>query len=198
MNNNSPFPPELRTMSIVPRWSIVWTTQEDNVANHSFYVTVYSHMIARTIKWKGPKDYLMFLALMHDADETITGDVVSPAKDQIVDYDKMADYVDAKMYERMGGLVHELAEMGNSISTKVGEEADAIVKAADRMDALFFLLVEARRGNNVIDSLILKAQLRLESAWRELPAEETVLDFKWNTVVLPAIERHKVEGGLGI
>ena len=196
--NNSPFPPELRTASIVPRWSIVYVTQRDTVANHSYFVTVYAHMIARIIKWKGPRDYLMFSALMHDVDETITGDIVSPVKSQIIDEERMQEYVDHKVFERLGGLAHELSDLGEACKLEQMDEVDAIVKAADRMDALFFLTMEARRGNTVIDPLIRDAHARLEGAWRDLPGDRALIDFTWQTVVMPAIETHKTEGGRGV
>lgn len=196
--NNSPFSPELRTLSIVPRWSIVFTTQRDTVANHSYFVAVYAHMIARVIKWKGPRDYLMFLALCHDMDETVTGDMVSPVKSHILDNEKYDEYVDSRMHSRMGGMVNELADLSHNLPIKILDEADLIVKAADRLDALFFLIMELRRGNKVIEKLVHDAERKLEGAWRELPADEAHINFTWQTVVLPAIQAHQTEGGMGV
>lgn len=194
----SPFPPELRTMSIVPRWSIVHVTQKDTVANHSYYVTLYSYMIARTVKWEGKIDHLMFTALLHDLDESVTGDIVGPIKEYIIDQDKMNDFLDRKITDRFGALAQETAWLESTMKLGELEEAEAIVKAADRLDAVFFLLMEERRGNTTISPLVRDATNRLEGAWRELPAEKSVIDFTWHTSVLPAIELHKSEGGRGV
>lgn len=198
LQNSSPFPPELRTMAIVPRWSIVFTTQKDTVANHSYFVAIYAHMIGRVIKWEGPKTFLMFAALMHDIEEVITGDLVSPIKSHILDEERMAEYVDAKIFERLSGLANEHADLQEACKVRHIEEVEAIVKAADRLDALLFLIMEERRGNTVISGLVRDAFTRLEGAWRDLPAEPNHLDFTWNTMVLPAIEAHKSEGGRGL
>ncbi len=198
MNNNTPFPPELRTMAIVPRWSIVHVTQRDAVANHSYFVAIYAHMIARTIKWTGPRDYLMFSALLHDLDETITGDLVGPIKEYIVDEERMHDYVDNKLFDRFGSLVQEHTWLESMCKVRHAEEADAIIKAADRLDAVLFLIMEKRRGNSTILKLVPKAQNRLEAAWRALPADRELIDMTWQTVVLPSLAEHETEGGQGI
>lgn len=196
--NNTPFPPELRTMSIVPRWSIVHVTQRDTVANHSYFVTVYAHMISRVIKWGGPNDYLMFSALLHDLDEVLTGDLVGPIKEYIIDEERMHEYVDHKIFERFGSLAHEHAYLEGQCKMRHAEEADTIIKAADRLDAVFFLIMESRRGNSTILPLIETAQNRLEAAWRELPTTKTQIDMTWQTVILPSLALHKAEGGRGL
>ena len=39
---NRCFPPELRTASVIARWSIVWTLTRDTVSNHSYFVALYA------------------------------------------------------------------------------------------------------------------------------------------------------------
>lgn len=192
------FPPELRTMSIVPRWSICHVTQKDTVANHSYYVAIYSHLIARVIKWQGPKEYLVFMALIHDLSETTTGDLVGPIKEYILDYDKMDDFLYKKMSDRFSCLMTECSELEKNLEGEQADEADAIIKAADRLDAVYFLIMEERRGNTTISQLVHSAIHRLEGAWRELPAHRDVIDRTWQTVVLSSIEAHKSEGGRGV
>lgn len=171
---------------------------KDTVSNHSYFVTIYAHMIGRVIKWAGPRDYLMFAALCHDVAETVTGDLVSPTKPHILDYEKHDAYVDRHMYDRMGGIVIELADMSDSLSTSTMDEADAIIKTADRLDALLFLIMEERRGNKVISDLVKDAFNRFERAWRDLPAPKDLLDMTFQTMMVPSIEAHKHEGGRGI
>lgn len=196
--NNSPFPPELRTMAIVPRWSIVHVTQKDTVANHSYFVAVYAHMVARVIGWEGPRDLLMFSALLHDLDETVTGDLVGPIKDYILDRDRMDDFVDKKIMDRFGSLVNEYSWMESSHRVRQVEEVDLIIKAADRLDAVLFLVMEQRRGNATVIDLVVSATNRLEASWRDLPANRELIDLTWQTVVLPSIASHRDNGGKGI
>lgn len=196
--NNTPFPPELRTLSVVPRWSIVHTTQVDTVSNHSFFVTFYAHMIGRVIKWEGSRTYLLYAALLHDCEEAILGDLVSPIKKQIIDQEKADEYVNMKMQERMNGIVMEFADLTKDSSMRMLDEADLIIKAADRLDALLFLIMESRRGNKVIDPLIKTSTALLEAAWRDLPVEDDVINMTWQTTVLPSLELHRTHGGQGL
>lgn len=196
--NKFHFPPELRTASIVPRWSIVFTLTSDYVTNHSYFVTMYAHAIARLIKWRGPLASLMYLALTHGLDETVTGDIVSIVKSEIIDKERAADYIDLKMRERLPGVIDELEAIEDTLPEQQYNEAWAIITAADRLDALLFLLTEQRLGNGVIAPRVPSAQARLAAVWRELPAPKDELDRLWATVVVPSVNAHKNDGGHGI
>jgi 5'-deoxynucleotidase len=193
------FPPELRTASVVPRWSIVWTLTRDTVSNHSFYVTFYAREIARLIKWPGDHGNLMYRAMTHDLDELITGDIVSPVKREIIDDRRAAEFIDAKMSERFAVVMRDLDELADEARFEE-EEAQSwdIIKAADRLDALLFLIIEQRMGNSVIAPRISPAWSQLEASWRKLPADQDTLDRTWNTVVVPAVNDHATTGGYGI
>ena len=193
----SPFPPELRTLAFVPRWNIVFTSLKDNVAAHSYYVMVYSFVIARTIGWKGPPDFLFMNAAMHDNDESITGDITGPVKTAIVDADKAFSVLQELSEDRMGGLMQMYYDMEDEVSPAVIKEADAIVHAADKLDAVLFLIMNQRMGNSFVEPALLGGMKSLEGSWRALPVSKDVIDRTWQTVMLPAIEEHKVRGGRG-
>jgi 5'-deoxynucleotidase len=196
------FPPELRTASIVPRWSIVWTLTRDTVANHSYYVTLYARKIAQLLGWSGNWGALVFLALTHDLDETITGDMVSPVKSEILDEHRASDYIEMKMTERLPDVMAEIHAItdceDNPAKERIIDECWRIIKAADRLDALLFLIGEHRMGNAVIAPRIIDAQARCYSAWLDLPKEDATLQELWQTVMLPAIKEHQEQGGHGV
>ena len=104
------FSPELRTASVVPRWSIVWTQTRDVLSNHSFFVTLYAEQIARLIRWDGDRARLMVMAITHDLDELVTGDIVGPAKREIIDTDKAQAYIDKNMLQRLPYVVQQDAD----------------------------------------------------------------------------------------
>lgn len=201
---HSPFPAELRTAAIIPRWSVVWTLNRDVVSSHSYFVTFYSYQIAKLIGWQGSYARLMYMALVHDLDETITGDLVSPTKRAIIDLSRAATYIDEKMRERLPTVVETL----DSFKDHGGEDADAksIVTAADRLDALLFLTVEQRMGNRHVFSRCQDARERLREAWMALPVDENdihargddYLEHLWKSVVEPAIAEHESGGGSGV
>ena len=187
---NHYFPPELRTASIVHRWSIVRTLERDNVANHTFYVTIYARGIARLIKWEGDYEKLMMKALTHDLDETITGDIVSPVKAQIIDETKAGVYVGALLDERLPGFA--------SMIRTADPEMDAIIKAADRLDALLFLINEGKLGNSIVRHRTSDAEHKLYEAWLRLPCEDTMeLNNTWR-VVSAAVGNHNNYGSRGV
>lgn len=205
----NPFPPELRTAAIIPRWSVVWTLNKDTVSNHSFYVTMYAYHIAKLIRWNGDMSVLMYAALVHDLDEVVTGDIVSPVKRAIIDEKISGPYILDKMTERMPIIMKELDTVyeRNKGSSK-DEEINAIVKAADRLDALLFLVIEQRMGNRHVFARCGDALERLEEAWMKLPFSyqmgetsqmgETRLSALWADVVLPSIKAHGQYGGSGV
>lgn len=192
----NPFPPELRTMAIVPRWCIVATTLKDNVATHTCFVAIYSYLIAEVIGWKGPRDYLLMNALMHDNDETITGDITGPVKSIVTD-GAAEQFLMEKTEERMGGLVEAFYNLEDSISGLWIPEADTIVTAADKLDALLFLVLNKRMGNTLVDPALKGGMISLEGAWRKLPADKEILDKTWQTVMLPSIDEHYERGARG-
>lgn len=195
MTRPSPFPAELRTAAIVPRWSVVHTIMRDTIASHSYFVTLYSFQIANLIEWDGDYGALSYRALSHDLDETVTGDIVSPVKREIVDDVRAADYIDAKMWQRMPGVMERIARVEDYNRLY---EIDFIVTAADRLDALLFLVMEKRMGNGVVAPRIPSAMDRFEQSWRQLPASRDVLDELWHTVMRPAVISHETVGGFGV
>ena len=195
---NNPFPPELRTAAFVPRWVIMWTNLKSDIAQHSFFAALYAYEIAKVIKWRGPLDYLLMKCLMHDLEETSSGDVIGPAKQMIIDKEKAEAWLEAQMFERMGQLFVDFCTMENDVSDTVFNDVERIAKAADILDAVLHLKVEKRLGNSNTEYAVKKLVATLESKWRELPADPDLLSETWQTVVLPAIRAHETEGGKGV
>ncbi len=202
---NSLFPPELRTASVVQRWSIVRTVNPDSVANHSFYVSFYALQIARLINWPGPYADLTFMALMHDIEETFTSDIISPVKRQIVDEGALANFVSEQMKERLPLVEAQLDRIAESMW---GESIQKIIKVADKVDACVNLIIEQRMGNMVLAPLYKDALENLVLAWHELGVELYNEDdglpewnahrALWNDQIYPALQAHWQFGGIGI
>lgn len=203
---NNPFPVRLRAASIVPRWSIVHTLKPDYVAGHSFYVAIYSAQIARLINWRGVMGELLWEALTHDVfDELVTGDLVGPVKSNIIDPQKFSKFVARKVVEMMPGLPrYEFRPQS------AGEEIKRIIKAADQLDALFYVLGEQALGNQIIAARYQSSYDKAREAWFRLPGcddEGFVVDPTstrpseprvprrladlWLDVITPAIDEHK-------
>ncbi len=194
------FPPELRTASIVPRWSIVFTLRQDNVAQHSYFVTFYALSIAKLLDWTDSRLLLAltYKAMVHDLDETITGDLVSPVKSEIIDEQRCNDFIRLKMKQRLPAVLHELDKIETDPwgTGAFAPRMDAIIKVADRLDALLFLIGEHKMGNGMVVPRIEDAKQRFYASWMDLLAEETEdrLQMLWNTVMMPVIGEHQANG----
>lgn len=191
------FPPELRTASIVPRWSIVHTLCRDTLSNHSFFVAYYALQIARLVGWY--RDYhapLMEYALVHDMDEIITGDIVSPVKHAVVDPERLNTLVQPILQDRMPTVT--AAMIMADVPEPLRPEIKALVKAADRLDALLFLITEMRLGNTIIKPRVEDALRLFREAWMRLPGREERLTKVLDDEMMPAIHAHYDVGGFGV
>lgn len=197
---NNLFPPELRTASVVKRWSIVRLLQRpDSVAEHSFFVDFYALQIARLVNWQGPLADLSFVAKMHDIEETISGDIVSPVKHEIVDEGMYNNFISQQMKERLPLIETQL---GVIMESEWGDQIGKIVKVADKIDAAIFLIIEQRMGNTVLAPLYQDALMNLENAWATLAVELNMQDEHrrglWDDELYPALQSHWKHGGVGV
>lgn len=197
---NNLFPPELRTMAVVKRWSIVRTHYKDSVAEHSYFVVYYALQIARLLEWPGPLADLMFYALMHDVEETITGDIISPVK-KTMDAESW-NFVQSKMSEHLPLIGTQLDVIGDS---KDGEVIKAIVKVADKVDAVLYLIGEMRLGCSHLGPLHVDALSNLREAWDYLFAvlplthhAQHLRDDLWDDQLYPALQAHHNYGSMGL
>lgn len=191
------FPADFRTASVVPRWSVVWTLTRDVLSNHSFFVTLYSNQIARMIDWGEPKHRytLMCRAQYHDLDECFSGDIVAPAKREMLDTERAQQYLLGQMQERMPTVINQIIEL--QADEQIWREAGLIVKAADRLDALLFLTVEQRMGNGVVAPRIPEVKAGLMEAWMKLPCNSMTQQLTWDALV-SEIDAHASSGGFGV
>ena len=119
-------------LSVITRWVVVNTIKKQSVAEHCFNVERIAHNIARL--WFGYSDAptlyrISQIALHHDDDESITGDLPSPAKNVLSEA-----YLDAHrdLWYNRDGPEHD------------------VVKLADKMEAYWFLTMESKLGNKYI------------------------------------------------
>lgn len=179
------FPPRLRAVSIVPRWSILWTLQQDYLSNHSYFVAIYAHQIAGLLECEVDYAGLLWCALLHDLDEVITGDIVGVVKPHILDKARAGEHVRRRLPEMLG----DIGDMYN-LSQRVGDDIKMIIKAADQLDAILFIAVEMSLGNGIIGSRWPLAMDKMRAAWFNLPGDDSLLIPLWENMIVPAINDH--------
>ena len=154
-------------MRLIDRWALMQNTAKENIAEHSQSVAVIAHALCIIGNKKFGKRYnaerCALLAVYHDTTEVLTGDMPTPVK-----YFN-SDIKDAyKNIETLAGnrLLNLLPEEFRSdyfpLFNKKEEDAElwAIVKAADRIDALIECINETRMGNREFEKA-LEAQEKL-------------------------------------
>lgn len=163
----SKFKYQQRTLSEVKRWAILPHSNEQSVADHSFYVTLYTSLICNVLGvCLYTKVRAVDHALMHDMAEVFTGDAPTPYKKLLQNdnvEDEMLDYLGVKNVNKYTG--------------HVGPEADnrelckAIVKVADLLDAYNWVYMESVKGNRAAAGQKGAIREGVESALQKLGGE---------------------------
>lgn len=167
------FEKEYRMLSIVPRWGIAPLNTRQSVAEHSYYVALYTSQICDMLRLSN-EDKLKAInyALRHDARECWTTDIPGPIKNAIIDPD--GDDIND----------HEFGEQVNDYRRHVRELDDhftlILVKLADLVDETFFIHFEELMGNQMLRAP--RAQTK-EKIKRLLTEIET--NYSWGPEFIP-------------
>jgi 5'-deoxynucleotidase len=135
------FSHHFRLLAFVPRWQIAPRFRTQNVAEHSYFVALYTTEIVNRYKWHWPLNMRLQAvecALYHDAVEARTGDMPGPVKRAVTDPDKLDAYE-----------IEQAEIMGFEIPV-YDEDVLAVVKVADLIDELFHVAMEISMGNSLI------------------------------------------------
>lgn len=129
-----------RRLSIVPRWVIVPTIFKQNVAEHSFYVALYTDKLCQMLPVPdNVRVQAVALALRHDMLEVMHGDIPGPAKGRLGVDDKR----DWGRLERATEGDYTFPPLSLNESLFVAR----VVKMADKIEAAMFLQREVQTGN---------------------------------------------------
>ena len=160
---------DIRRMASVWRYSSIPICVPENVSDHSYWVMLYSVMIHKEVVSQlttseetekyARNDVLLAIllkALIHDAPESVTGDIVRPFKYSSAELKNAIDQAEEKLSNQL--LPKSVLDIMNS-ATDVSSKADfwyveSIVKAADFMSLYQFMRREVLRGNCEIDGFV--------------------------------------------
>ena len=141
-------------MKYITRWGLMRNTQSENIQEHSLQVAIIAHALAiiKNVFYGGNVDAerTAVLAMFHDCNEIITGDMPTPVKyfsPEIMNaYKKLESVSKRRMLEM---LPAELEDEYSSIlfHNNGDEEHWKLVKAADRISAYIKCIEEAKAGN---------------------------------------------------
>lgn len=143
----------LNRMKFIQRWGLMRNTQSENDMEHAMQTAMIAHAIAvmGNVRYQRGYDaeYIMALAMYHDASEVITGDLPTPIKHHNpaikMEYNKLEEMAAKKLISM---LPPDLQDYYTPLIAHAEDTAQwRIVKAADRICAYIKCLEERKAGN---------------------------------------------------
>ena len=142
-------------MKYINRWSLMNNTRVENISEHSLTVAMIAHALCiinrRLFGGSTDPEYAAVAALYHDCTEIITGDLPTPIKYSSKTMRRAYADIESEAAEQ---LINSLPEYLKEDYRKIicpaeeNQETLRLVKAADKLSALFKCIEEERMGNN--------------------------------------------------
>ena len=143
----------INRMKYIQRWGLMRNTMPENDMEHALQAAMIAHAIAVMGRERYQRaynaEYILALAMYHDASEVITGDLPTPIKHHNpairTEYNKLEDIAAQKL---LSMLPPDLRSYYTPlIAHDESTEEWKIVKAADRICAYIKCLDERKAGN---------------------------------------------------
>lgn len=172
---NSHFFAYLFRLRYIERWSLMRNTMKENVAEHTYHVSLLTHAlctIANEVFGKNvPTEKAVTMALFHDATEVLTGDIPTPVKhhnkallDNFREIEQLASRRLVDMVPEPLKSVYQPLVTGKQDTS----ELRRYIKAADLLDAYLKCVTELSAGNREFAV----ARKQIEQSIRKLQMEE--------------------------
>jgi 5'-deoxynucleotidase len=147
------FPAFLYRMKNIYRWSLMRNTDHESVALHSYYVSIWTHLlcsVANEIYKKAvPTDKIVSMALFHDATEVFVGDIAQPVKHSSPEIlEHFREIERSAAITLMGMLPAELQAVYRPLILEHDPELYKFVKGGDLLDAYLKCVSELNAGNS--------------------------------------------------
>lgn len=145
----------LRSLNSVIRWAPYTRLKNENVAEHSYWVSFYAMLLCDIEEKVFGQDIdiekVLRASIIHDWEEAITGDIISPVKRYSCDMEEACRKVTDAFFEEVTGYLPDkrLTKLYQD-SNKVLEEKSLegqILKTAEAFSCLFYIMDEFRLGN---------------------------------------------------
>jgi 5'-deoxynucleotidase len=145
----------LARMKFIHRWGLMRNTRAENIQEHSLQVAMIAHALAVLENQRLGRDAIdpdrtALLAVYHDAEEVITGDLPTPVKYFNPQVREAVDGLEVVAKRKLLGLLPEaLRTAFEPLYFARPEDAAAwrMVKLADKLCAYLKCLEEAKAGN---------------------------------------------------
>ncbi len=143
----------LDRMKYIRRWSLMRSSREENVMEHSYEVAVLAHALAlidREICKNAPDvEKTVLYALYHECSEVMTGDLPTPIKYYNAQmrgaYGEIEDRASGRLLSMLPDPVKD--SLSPYVLADKGSYEYKLAKAADKLSAYIKCLEECKAGN---------------------------------------------------
>lgn len=146
-------------MKYINRWGLMRNTKNESLSEHSLEVAIIAHALGtiRNKRFGGNinAEHLACIAMFHDANEIITGDLPTPVKYHDDDIKQAYKRVEKTASKRLISLLPEdLSDEYKKLMLPKDEDRELLplIKAADKIAALIKCIDEERAGNKEFTS----------------------------------------------
>lgn len=156
-------------MKYIERWALMRNSRQENISEHSLEVAMLAHGLAIISNEKCGGNLnverIALMALYHDANEIITGDMPTPVKyfdkDIKTAYKNVEDVANRTLIDKLPEYMKKYYD-SVFFQRKSQEEEWKIVKAADKLSALIKCMEELRSGNQEFKTALETTRQALE------------------------------------
>jgi 5'-deoxynucleotidase len=180
-DENGHFYAYLYRLRLIQRWVLMRSAVPENVAEHSFQVALLTHAlctIARSVFGKEvDTGSAVILALFHDAEEVMTGDIPSPVKHHNPGMLRSVREIESLASEQLLSMVPgQLAPEYRPLITSAERDPALMrwVKAADALDAYLKCAIEFAAGNR--EFAVAERQLEAKARAMGMPEVDYFLE----------------------
>ena len=139
-------------MKYIKRWGLMRNGREENIQEHSLQTAMIAHCLAlinnRIFGGDVDAEHIMAIGVYHETSEVLTGDLATPIKyfnPKIKDAYKEIEHIANDKLLQM--IPEELRADYEKIIDGYSQEEYRLVKAADKICALFKCVEEIKSGN---------------------------------------------------
>ncbi len=156
-------------MKYIVRWSLMRSTVQENIQEHSHMVAVLAHalgLIRRDVfGMPCEPEHLAAVALYHDATEILTGDLPTPIKYHSATIRSAYNEVESLAAEKLLAALPEPLRPAYAALLTAPERPEeyALVKAADRLAAYIKCVEERKAGNSEFSSAERASRRKLDA-----------------------------------
>lgn len=146
-------------MKYIERWVLMRNSESENISEHSLEVSMLAHCLAvlgnRRLGRSYNADRVAVIALYHDSNEIITGDMPTPIKYYNQQMQSIFHSIEDNACNALLSMLPEdIREDYRGLFFPQEEEGDLwrLVKAADKLSALIKCIEEGKAGNREFES----------------------------------------------